>query len=96
MVNPIKPDEVKKARKFPDAVIESFNELIGENFDGKRASFKQRDVVKRIVAKGISKKEIEDNNWLDVEPIYISAGWDVSYNKPAYNEDGEPTFTFEA
>ena len=47
-----------------------------------------------VVAKALKRKEIYDKNWLDVEDVYESAGWKVEYDKPGYNENYEPTFTF--
>lgn len=32
--------------------------------------------------------------YLDVEDIYRKEGWKVVYDKPAYCETYEPTFTF--
>ena len=95
-MDPIKPDDVARQKKelFPDGVIEAFNELIAETFVNGQASFKQEDVVERIVSKGIEKTDIFSNHWLDVEEIYIKAGWKVKYDQPAYNETYPATFTF--
>src|SRR3989344_354790 len=95
-VQPIRPGEVKsvKAKNFPDAVFESFNELIAEKFSGGAATLQQKDVVARMVSKGLKKKKIFDKGWLDVEQSYRAVGWSVIYDKPAYNESYEPTFRF--
>lgn len=93
-VKPIRPEEIVKS--VPDAVIESFNELIAERISGREARVSQKDVVRRICQKMslASDEIIFRNHWLDVESLYIAAGWDVKYDKPAYNETGEASFLF--
>jgi hypothetical protein len=95
-VRPIKPSEIedKKTATFPDAVFESFNEMIIKNYSGISATVKQKDVVKLMVDKGLNQKQIIDNHWLDVEPIYRKEGWHVKYDGPGYNESYEPYFVF--
>lgn len=96
-VKPISPNDVegKKLEGIPDQVIEAFNELIAKNWRSTEAVIKQRDVVKLILEKlNIESGQIYDNGWLDVEPVYRKAGWNVEYDKPAYCESYEPTFTF--
>lgn len=95
-VKPIRPNEVEKAKaqSFPDAVIESFNELIKRHFTGRSATFTQDEVVKLIASKGLKRKDIFDNHWLDVEPTYRDIGWKVEFDKPGYNEDYDAMFTF--
>lgn len=97
MVKPIRPDEVteKKEQSFPDAVLESFNEIIAQNYYHGQSTFDQDDVVKLMVSKGLKKKDIYDKHYLDVESIYQAQGWEVEYDKPGYNEVYEPTFTFK-
>lgn len=100
MVQPITPDEavVRKGAIIPDFVIESFNELIAENLTlSGRAVISQDDVVSRILSKctlATDRQSIYERKWLDVEPLYRAAGWHVVYDKPAYYESYEPTFTF--
>lgn len=95
-VRPIKPSEVasEKARIFPDAVFESFNELISQKFTGGSVMIKQSDIVALMEKKGLKCKEIFDNSWLNVEEAYRAAGWKVVYDRPAYDESYPPTFTF--
>ena len=95
-IKPISPEEVaeKKKRILPNEVLEAFNELIALNFSGSSACILQKDIVKLLVKKGLSQKTIYENHFLDVEEVYMSAGWKVTYDKPGYNEDYEPTFTF--
>jgi len=93
---PVTPKEVVSLKKtlIPDAAIEAFNELIAENFLGGYASFKQKDVVARMVKKGLKPEDIYKNGWLDIEDIFEKAGWKVDYDKPGYNETYDATFSF--
>ncbi|HEU5114533.1 MAG TPA: hypothetical protein VFT82_02075 [Candidatus Paceibacterota bacterium] len=95
-VLPLKPKDVvdKKAEDIPPEVIEAFNEMIAKEWDGGSARVVQKDVIKKIVEKGISRDEIFKNNWLDVEEIYRKNGWDVEYDKPGYCENYDAFFVF--
>lgn len=97
-MKPIKREEIKKAVKkdFPDVVIESFNELISENWDNKKSVFSQNDVMDRILKKDceLKRHEVYENKWLDVEDYYRECGWTVVYNKPPYYDSSSPTFSF--
>jgi hypothetical protein len=97
-VKPISPKEAqrKKISSIPDEVFESFNELIAEKIRDGEAVVRQCDVVERICAKmNCTKDLIFDKHWLDVEPRYEKEGWFVDYDKPAYCETYEATFTFK-
>jgi hypothetical protein len=98
MVKPISPHEVlpRRLELIPPIVFEIFNELITKNFDGRRASVAQCDVVERLIAQGHERSAIYENRWLDIETYYKKAGWRVHYDKPAYNESYAPFFVFEA
>ncbi len=92
---PIKPTEVKDL--IPEFVYDAFNKLIQKNMRGKTSKVYQRDIVREIMSRNnISEQEIFSQNYLDVEDVYRSAGWVVSYDKPAYNESSEPYFEFTA
>lgn len=95
-IKPIKPGEVVKKKKqdIPDAVFEAFNELIAENYNGQTATVYTKDVVKRMVAKGLKRSEIFKKDWLEVEDVYDKAGWETDYDSPARDENFEPHFTF--
>lgn len=97
MSKPITPREITKAKKeaLPDAVFDAFNELIAKNWDGHSATMLQKDVAALIASKlDISRQEVFDNHYLDVESLYRKAGWTVEYDKPAYCETYEATFKF--
>lgn len=95
-MKPISPSDVVAAKKekIPEVVIETFNDLIAQNFLDGVSSFKQKAVVLFLVEKGLNRQEIYDKHWLDIEDVYREAGWKVVYDKPAYNETYEPNFTF--
>jgi formate-dependent phosphoribosylglycinamide formyltransferase (GAR transformylase) len=98
MIEPIKPDDVVQAKKasFPSQVIEAFNEMIVANWNNRSSTVKQCDVANLIASKmGLETTDsIYANHWLDVEDVYQKAGWKVVYDKPAYCETYEATFTF--
>lgn len=86
-VKPMSPDEITDTKEdlIPDEVIESFNEMIVEKWDGTKSFFRQKEIVSKIKKKmGLhsSSKKIFENNWLDVEKIYEELGWVVRYESP--------------
>ncbi len=97
---PIGPDEVAKApnANIPDEVIDIFNGLISQEFDGNEAKVLQKDAMSAILDAfpGTTRQEVYDNHWLDVERNFEIAGWHVVYDKPmAYGgEDYEAHFIF--
>lgn len=95
-VKPLTPDDVasKKEGTIPDAVLECFNRLIAEKWDGHRAVVLLDDVVNALVALGYSRAVIFTKRWLDVEDIYRAAGWRVEFDNPGYCETYPATFTF--
>ena len=98
-VKPITPQEVvgKKREQLPDAVILAVNEMIVEKWNGTEASFKQDDLVARIIAKdsNLTSKILFDSHHLDFEEIYQKEGWLVEYDKPGFNETYPATFSFK-
>lgn len=95
-VEALAPHEVASALKasMPDAVLESFNALIAENFNGSSATVYQKDVVSRLEQLGHSRAKVFDKGWLNVEDIYRARGWKVVYDKPGYCESYDAHFTF--
>ena len=99
MTKPISPDELGayQQKTFPPGVFEAFNELIASKWTGCSATVKQDDVISLITAKtgGYSRSHIFSQGWLNVEEAYRAQGWDVEYDKPAYNESYDASFTFK-
>lgn len=99
----ITPGEVLnlKEKQIPDEVFEAFDELIAKDFQHGSATVMQKEVsllaLKKLKAaghRGMTQQKIFDNHWLDVEAIYRQRGWNVEYDKPAYNESYEASFRF--
>ena len=98
MVEPISPSDVKKI--IPDFVIEAVNQLIMEKWDGYEAVILQDDILDIISSDDLdndkpSRQEVFDKRWLDFEDLYREKGWDVEYDKPAYNEFYKARFIFK-
>ena len=109
-MQPITPAEaaVKKAIDIPPEVIEAFNNLISKNFPGGRAHVVQDDVIAEILSimngpatcgivdhVPVTRNDIFAKKRLDVEPIFEKAGWEVSYDSPAYCENYRAYFIFK-
>jgi hypothetical protein len=100
-VQPISPSEAieRKITMIPDFVIETVNEMLAEQATkNPYIVLRQDEIIKRIMARvghQITKGELYEKKWLDFEPLYEKAGWKIEYDKPAYNESYEPTFTFK-
>lgn len=95
---PITPDEVTQLQRdiFPPEVFETFNQMIAEKLLDGEAHIRQDDVVEQLAIKGLERALIFRKGWLNVEEMYREAGWQVRYDKPAYNETGDAYFSFKA
>lgn len=97
MSKPITPDEVvsEQQQNIPSEVFDAFNALIAKHWNGGAASFAASEAANLIASKmNLSRSEVFDNKYLDVESVYRKSGWKVTYDAPAYNETYEATFTF--
>ena len=100
-INPLKPDEAIKLKKGqrPDAVMISFNQEIAEHIKVStgRAKVLQKDVLVRIkkALETVTTSDILDKGWLDIEPEFRKAGWEVEYEKPAIDESFDSYFIFQ-
>jgi hypothetical protein len=108
-VEPIRPEEVGNAKltAFPNEVIQAFNTLIARNFYNGSAEVKQKDVQDKIMElfgdttarNPVSRmqerrKQMQAQGWMNIEALYESYGWKVSYTKPDYSESFPSYFTF--
>ena len=95
---PITPEEVRAMRIdfIPSVIFETINTMICEKFDGKSATLKQEDILLRVCneSSGLTRQEIFNKHYLDIESFYREQGWKVEYDKPGYNETYPATFTF--
>lgn len=93
----ITPDEVVKLKSevFPGEVITAFNNAIALAWNGHSSTVFAADVAAEIANKlSIPVSKVYELNYLDVEPIYRDAGWDVRYDKPGYDESYRSHFIF--
>jgi hypothetical protein len=105
-VSPIKPIDTKKrqrelelekARLIPEQIVQVFNHLIAENrFSNNESTVSQDKAIARILKAmpEVTRDQIFDNKWLDIEPLYREEGWKVFYDKPGYNETYTPSWKF--
>jgi len=91
-MKPITPSEagIKKNEAIPDKMIQAVNELIVSHIDlGGNVTIPQEKIVERFLelTKGeISRREIFEKHYLDFEPLFKKAGWDIEYHKPCYGD----------
>mgnify|MGYP003512507362 CR=1 FL=1 len=99
MSKPITPAEVvdKKKEQLPNEVIDAFNALIAANITNGRARIRVEDIITLIKLKlGVTREQVYEKHYLDVEDIYREVGWKVEYDQPGYCESYDATFTFTA
>jgi hypothetical protein len=95
-IKPITPEEVEESQTLPDTVLAVWNELITKNYRNGKSVVKQNEAVNALVDVLLyPRQSIFDKGYLDIEGVYRKAGWVVEYDKPAYNESYEATFTFK-
>lgn len=98
----ITPQEVrqKAGSHIPPQVIDVVNDLILKNvriYENRPRGFTsyevrlEKDEVVKAIEDVLGKCE---THWLDFEPIFRRAGWDVVYDRPAYNEMYNAFYTF--
>lgn len=99
MSEPLRPNEIgpAKAAMIPHEVINAVNELLTSKFVSRKRSviIHQCDIVRLAKAK-MDPGTRFDYEWLNFEGLFESYGWKVTYDKPAYCENYEPSFEFTA
>jgi len=98
-VKPINPKELDSSPAIPDEIISIFNKLIIEKWNGKEAVVFQDNVIDRILEEAphlnLTKKEIFERNYLDIEKMFRKEGWFVQYESPSIGDnDFAPHWTF--
>lgn len=97
-MKPITPQEcsAQAGSHIPELVVESVNALLKKKYSGGRATFTQDEVIAEIQKRGdtISREQIFDSKWLDFEPLFRRAGWDVEFDKPGYCETYDANWKF--
>ena len=95
MTAPITPDQAHERRQqtLPAAIIDVFNELIARNYNGRTATVSQDEAADLIAERlSISRQQVFDLHYLDVESFYREAGWDVKYDSPGYADANFPPY----
>lgn len=97
---PITPEEAINDRInhiHPD-IINVTNELIAAKISSINSSVRilQKEIIEGFMIKNpdFERKKLTEDHHLDIEGIYRKYGWKVVYDKPAYNETYEASFTF--
>lgn len=97
-VQPLPANQINSSKPYeiPELVIVLVNNMLKEAWDRGSAILHTKDIMQKLkLAFDKTEKEILEMHWLDIEPIYRKAGYNVEYVKPAYGEQGEPYFKFE-
>jgi hypothetical protein len=108
---PLTPAEAKKKRieSIPNAVVRAVNSLLDDTTVRFGVTALREAILRELKAEAenYSPETMPDwckftdptrfpSAWFDFEPIFMKAGWEVSYDRPGYNESGETTWTFSS
>jgi hypothetical protein len=83
--------------RFPDFVIEAFNNVIQRNYRNGWSKFVISEVaaeIRKLSPTPLQDRTISKNGWFDIEPLYRKQGWKVEYDSPGFNESYEGNYTF--
>jgi len=94
----ISPDEINFEESIPEFVIEAVNNLLKKEYRGRSTTILQKEIMAEVMRLrpdlSLSREDIYKNHWMDFEPLFRENGWDVSYDRPGYNESYEASFKF--
>lgn len=97
MIKPISPAEItgKKRGIIPDRVINCWNTLIAEHWDGSCSEIELQEARSRVrLAMDFSESQEIPDLWLNIEDIYRAEGWIVEFDKPGFNESYKAKYIF--
>ena len=98
-VKPITPQEAIDGfiQNIPPKIIEAVNELLMKKASplAKSITIKQDEILELVCDENLTRSMVFKNKWLDIEEIYRGAGWNVEYDKPAFNETYDAYFVFK-
>lgn len=101
-MKPISPDQALKAKQdsIPDWVIKIWNDMLSEKIDSSGSVRITQDEIINAIRKHpnnyYDRSYILELGWLDIEPLYRQAGWDVVYTRADYaGFDSTSYFTFK-
>lgn len=86
----------KHLASIPEVVFEAVNELLAKKGAGGSVTIGQDELLNLLAKKApeIKRGTYFDNGWLDFEAKYRAQGWKVEYDKPAYCETYEASWSF--
>lgn len=86
MVEALSPKDIglAKSKAIPENVIKIFNDLIALNYCNGRANVRQDDVTQKY--RELHPGDVFVTEWLNVEALYESKGWKVTYDKADWTE----------
>ncbi len=95
-MKPVTPqDAFETAAGIPPRVLKVWNKLILKGRNGNSSVVFQSDALEALAAEmDVPRSQVLEEGWLEIEPAFESAGWNVEYDKPGYNESYPATFTF--
>jgi hypothetical protein len=86
-VRAVTPVEAYVAKNLPDRVLEVWNNEITKAFNGRCAHIEHRDIVEALVVSlNLPGTHAVKREWLNIEPIFEAAGWNVRYNRLGQKE----------
>ena len=97
-IRPITPAQVVKEKSecIPPIIIDVFNKLITRKFTNGSARVTQDEAIQAITARmDVSRHQLFESGWLNIEEIYREQGWLVQYIRPDYTESFPAYFTFK-
>ena len=94
---PITPEQARanKINVIPSEVIEVINQILIQKINGQQPITILQDALVSSIASrlDVPRQVVFDSHWLDFEDLYRSH-WKVTYDKAAYNEIGDSSWTF--
>lgn len=97
-VTVIGPEDMVKQwqQALPHKVVETFNEQLAQNFDGRFAIVREEDLLTGLKEKGFAQKEVNEQRWLhQTHQLYREAGWKTEYRSPGWDDNFKAYFRFE-
>jgi hypothetical protein len=98
-VKPLSPTDVEleKGSNVPDAVIRAVNILLKQKARDGFATILQKEIIHLAMDLDpwLKSSDLHERGGLDIEALYEKVGWSVTYDKPGFNENYEPTFEFQ-
>jgi hypothetical protein len=96
-VQVIAPEEMVKAwqQALPDEVVETFNEMLMKQFNGKTASIPEQVLLFELEKKNVSSRTVLEQRWLtQTMELYKERGWKVVYKDYGGSDEYVMCFDF--